>query len=305
MNILVIKHGALGDVFLSIGAIQSIRRHYSKANIFLLTQSNYKKILHNLPDVDIILEDDRGFFIKSILNLIRYIQKYQIRLIIDLQNSSRTQLYNFFIKFFTDTKILSARKFSTYAFSRKPLGLQHITDSHMEQLKILGIDNYQISNLNWMIKNNKINIEKPYVIFIPGASKTGDYKRWPSNYYGKIANYLANKNYDIYLTGSNLDMDEINEIIKICPVAKNKIQESKIDDFYDLCLNSSLIISNDTGPAHIAGLSNQHLIWLANDNKISYSCHPLGRNVHIIKSKSVKDINPKEVIMKIEYILNI
>ena len=305
MNILVIKHGALGDVFLSIGAIQSIRRHYSKANIFLLTQSNYKKILHNLPDVDIILEDDRGFFIKSILNLIRYIQKYQIRLIIDLQNSSRTQLYNFFIKFFTDTKILSARKFSTYAFSRKPLGLQHITDSHMEQLKIIGIDNYQISNLNWMIKNNKINIEKPYVIFIPGASKTGDYKRWPSNYYGKIANYLANKNYDIYLTGSNLDMDEINEIIKICPVAKNKIQESKIDNFYDLCLNSSLIISNDTGPAHIAGLSNQHLIWLANDNKISYSCHPLGRNVHIIKSKSVKDINPKEVIKKIEYILNI
>ena len=305
MNILVIKHGALGDVFLSIGAIQSIRRHYSKANIFLLTQSNYKKILHNLPDVDIILEDDRGFFIKSILNLIRYIQKYQIRLIIDLQNSSRTQLYNFFIKLFTDTKILSARKFSTYAFSRKPLGLQHITDSHMEQLKIIGIDNYQISNLNWMIKNNKINIEKPYVIFIPGASKTGDYKRWPSNYYGKIANYLANKNYDIYLTGSNLDMDEINEIIKICPVAKNKIQESKIDNFYDLCLNSSLIISNDTGPAHIAGLSNQHLIWLANDNKISYSCHPLGRNVHIIKSKSVKDINPKEVIKKIEYILNI
>jgi len=305
MNILVIKHGALGDVFLSIGAIQTIRRHYSKANIFLLTQSNYKKILHNLPDVDIILEDDRGFFIKSILNLIRYIQKYQIRLIIDLQNSSRTQLYNFFIKLFTDTKILSARKFSTYAFSRKPLGLQHITDSHMEQLKIIGIDNYQISNLNWMIKNNKINIEKPYVIFIPGASKTGDYKRWPSNYYGKIANYLANKNYDIYLTGSNLDMDEINEIIKICPVAKNKIQESKIDNFYDLCLNSSLIISNDTGPAHIAGLSNQHLIWLANDNKISYSCHPLGRNVHIIKSKSVKDINPKEVIKKIEYILNI
>jgi len=156
-----------------------------------------------------------------------------------------------------------------------------------------------------MIKNNKINIEKPYVIFIPGASKTGDYKRWPSNYYGKIANYLANKNYDIYLTGSNLDMDEINEIIKICPVAKNKIQESKIDNFYDLCLNSSLIISNDTGPAHIAGLSNQHLIWLANDNKISFSCHPLGRNVHKIKSKSVKDINPNEVIKKIEYILNI
>lgn len=305
MNILVIKHGSLGDIFLSIGAIQTIRRHYSGARLILLTQPNYKKILLNLPDVDTILEDDRGFVIQSTLKLIRYIQKYQINLIIDLQNSSRTQLYNFFIKIFTDTRILSARKFSTYLYSQKPLGLQHITDNHKEQLKKIGIDNYQISNLNWMIKNNKIDIQKPYVILIPGASKTGDYKRWPSKYYGKIANYLANKNYDIYLTGSSLDEDVINEIIKICPMAKNKINESQIDDFYDLCLKSSLIISNDTGPAHIAGLSNQHLIWLANDNKISFSCHPLGRNVHKIKSKSVKDIQPNEVIKKIENILNI
>ena len=81
--------------------------------------------------------------------------------------------------------------------------------------------------------------------------------------------------------------------------------ESKIDDFYDLCLNSSLIISNDTGPAHIAGLTNQHLIWLANDNKISFSCHPLGKNVHRIKSKNVKDIHPNQVIQKIDYVLNI
>jgi ADP-heptose:LPS heptosyltransferase len=305
MNILVIKHGSLGDIFLSIGAIQTIRKHHPTAKLILLTQSNYKKILLNLPDVDAILVDDRGFIIQSTLKLIRYIQKYQINLIIDLQNSSRTQLYNFFIKIFTDTKILSARKFSTYTYSQKPLGLQHITDNHKEQLKKIGINNYQISNLNWMIKNNKIDIKKPYVIFIPGASKTGDYKRWPSNYYGKIAIYLANKNYDIYLTGSDLDKVVINKIIKICPRAQNKINESKIDNFYDLCKGASLIIANDTGPAHIAGLSDQHLIWIANDNKLSISCHPLGRNVHKIKSKSVKDIHPNEVTKKIENILNI
>ena len=63
MNILVIKHGSLGDIFLSIGAIQTIRNHYPAARLILLTQSNYKKILMNLPDVDTILEDDRGFVI--------------------------------------------------------------------------------------------------------------------------------------------------------------------------------------------------------------------------------------------------
>jgi ADP-heptose:LPS heptosyltransferase len=305
MNILVIKHGSLGDIFLSVGAIQSIRQHYPDARLLLLTQSNYKNILNKFSEVDMILEDNRGAIIPSVLNVIGFINKYQIKLIIDLQNSSRTQIYNFFIKYFTNAKILSARKFSTYSYQQKPQGLQHITDNHKDQLKKIGINNYQISNLNWMIKKNKVNIVKPYVIFIPGASKTGEYKRWPINNYGIIANYLANKNYDIYLTGSKLDEDVINEIIKICPTAKNKIEKSKIDDFYDLCLNSSLIISNDTGPAHIAGLTNQHLIWLGNDNKISFSCHPLGKNVHIIKSKSVKDIHPNQVIQKIDYILNI
>ena len=305
MNILVIKHGSLGDIFLSLGAIQSLRQHYPDACLYLLTQSNYKNILKKFPEVDTILEDNRGPIIPSISNMIGFVNKHQINLIIDLQNSSRTQIYNFFIKYFTKAKILSARKFSSYMYYQKPLGLQHITDNHRDQLGKIGINHYQTSNLNWMIKKNKINEKKPYVIFIPGASKTGDYKRWSINNYGAIANYLADKNYEIYLTGSKLDEGVINEIIKICPFAKNKIDESKIEDFYDLCLHSSLIVSNDTGPAHIAGLSNQHLIWLANDNKISFSCHPLGKNVHKIKSKSVKDIHPNQVIQKIDYILNI
>ena len=305
MNILVIKHGSLGDIFLSVGAIQSIRKHYKDARIYLLTQSNYINILNKFPDVDTFLEDNRGPIILSISKILGFVNKHQINLVIDLQNSSRTQFYNFFIKYFTKTKILSARKFSTYAYHQKPLGLQHITDNHQDQLSKIGINHYQISNLNWMIKKNKVNEKKPYVIFIPGASQTGDYKRWPINNYGAIANYLAYKNYDIYLTGSKLDEDVINEIIKICPAAKNKIEASKIEDFYDLCLNSSLIISNDTGPAHIAGLTNKPLIWLANDNKISFSCHPLGTNVHKIKSKSVKDIHSNQVIQKIDNVLNI
>ena len=59
MNILIIKHGALGDIFLSLGAIQSVRKHYLDAKLFLLTQSNYKNVLNRLPEVDTILEDNR------------------------------------------------------------------------------------------------------------------------------------------------------------------------------------------------------------------------------------------------------
>ena len=113
MNILVIKHGSLGDIFLSVGAIQSIRQHYPDAKLFLLTQSNYKNILNKFPEVDTILEDNRDHIILSISKILGFVNKHQINLIIDLQNSSRTQFYNFFIKYCTKAKILSARKFST------------------------------------------------------------------------------------------------------------------------------------------------------------------------------------------------
>ena len=83
----------------------------------------------------------------------------------------------------------------------------------------------------------------------------------------------------------------------------NKISESKIEDFYQLCMTSVLILTNDTGPAHIAGLTNKNVIWIANDNDISKSCYPLGDNVHKITSSNVKNISVDTITDKIEQIL--
>ena len=65
MNILISKHGSLGDIFLSLGAIQSIIQHYQDARLFLLTQSNYKNILKKFHEVDTILEDNSDHIILS------------------------------------------------------------------------------------------------------------------------------------------------------------------------------------------------------------------------------------------------
>ena len=301
MNILIIKHGSLGDLVMSFGAIKTIRINYPNSNIFLLTQSNYKKIFHKFPFVNEILIDDRkGIFI-SLKNIIHIVRNKKINLVIDLQNSTRTETYNFFLKFLCRCKILSARRFSNYKYDQKKLGTQHITKNHLDQLKLLGIKNLSQPDLNWMLKGEVKLSNK--VIFIPGTSKSGQYRKWPPEKYAKVAKFLLNKNYDIYLTGSSLDLPTINEIIRLCPKSMNKINESKIEDFYQLCMTSKLIITNDSGPAHIAGLTNKNVIWIANDNKISKSCHPLGNNLHKITSQNVKNISAATIIDKIEQIL--
>lgn len=301
MNILIIKHGSLGDVVMSFGAIKTIRVNYHNSLIFLLTQSNYKKFFNNLPFVNEILTDDRVSIFPSVLNILKIVKNKEIDLVIDLQNSTRTEIYNFFLKYFRKCKILSSKKFSHYKYKQKKTGVQHVTKNHQDQLKVLGINNYFKPDLNWMIKGNIKTSNK--VIIIPGASKSGEYKKWPSQKYAQVAKFLVNKNYEIYLTGSGMDLDTINEIIEICPESKNKINESIIEDFYELCMKSKLIITNDTGPAHIAGLTDKNVIWIANDNKISRSCYPLGNNLHKITSRNVKNISVNTIINKIEEIL--
>lgn len=301
MNVLIIKHGSLGDVVLSFGAIKSIRTYLSHKNLYLLTQSNYKRFFKDLPYVDAIFEDNRKNIFFSIIEILSLVRKNKINLVIDLQNSNRTGIYNFFIKYFSKSKIISARKFSTYPYKQKKLGEQHITQNHADQIKLLGINKYLPPDISWMDRNYEAS--ENYVIMIPGASKSGAYKKWPSINYGLVSNFLISKNLKIYLTGSDIDLDDIDEIIKISPSALNKVEDSKIDNFYTLCKNAKLIISNDTGPAHIAGLTNAPMIWLANENNTSNSCHPLGQNVHKITSKDIKNIAVNDVIQKINELL--
>ena len=301
MNILIIKHGSLGDVVLSFGAIKSIRTYFKHKKLYLLTQSSYKNFFKDIPYVDAILEDNRGNIFFSIINILRIIRINKIDLVLDLQNSSRTGLYNFFIKFFSKSKIISARAFSNYPYVQKKLGQQHITQNHADQIKLLGLNDYLGPDLTWMLRDN-IYTEN-YVVIIPGASKSGAYKKWPISKFAEISKYLVLKNLKVYLTGSYLDIDDINKIIQICPQALNKIEDSKIENFYTLCKKARLIVSNDTGPAHIAGLSNTPMIWLANDNNTSKSCYPLGENVHKLTSKDVKDIPVEQVIQKIDNLI--
>ena len=301
MNILIIKHGSLGDLIVSFGAMKTLRVNYPNSNIYLLTQSNYKKIFINLPYVNEILIDDRIAIFPSLKNLLSIVKEKNINLVFDLQNSTRTEIYNFFLKIFTKCKILSARKFSSYKYKQKKLGIQHISKNHQDQLKHLGINHFKKPDLSWML-NDDIKVTKK-VILIPGASKSGEYKKWPSDKFAQVAKYLVLRKYEIYLTGSNLDLNTINEIIELCPESMNKINESKVKDFYQLCMTSELILTNDTGPAHIAGLTNKNVIWIANDNNISRSCYPLGDNVHKITSSNIKNISVNTITDKIEQIL--
>ena len=98
-NILIIKHGSLGDIAQISGAIQDIKENHSEDKVFMLTTSPYEELFLKCPYIDEVYIDQRFSRLNLIylLKLKQMITKLGLKKIFDLQNSSRTSFYRKFL----------------------------------------------------------------------------------------------------------------------------------------------------------------------------------------------------------------
>jgi len=299
-KILIIKHGSLGDIVFALPALASIRATYIEAKIYLLTENKYINFFNRWNIFDFLLSDNRKEnFFKS-LNKLFKLRNIQFDLIIDLQNSQRTSLYNLFFRIFYSAKICSSRPFAHYRYYIQPQGSETAITGLFNQLRLIGIKEIDNQSYHWLKVKIKENYNKPLALIIPGVSKGADYKQWQPEKFAEIAKYCELKNYRICVVGSTTDSFSAEPILHKCKNVLNKINLSPPEIIYSIALKSTLIFSNDTGPGHIASLANNHIIWIINDNNISKANIINNEINHKILSNSVKNISSEEVIKYIE-----
>ena len=296
-NILIIKHGSIGDFVMAFSAIQSVREKFPNEKIILITTSLIARIFKKIPYINQICIDDRKSFL-DIFNYLSILKKYQINFIIDLQNSQRTEFYHLITRcFFNDIKINSSKKYANFRYRIPRHGNEHVTEGLNNQLKLLNINKLNKLDISWLAKKDFQNkFEREYIVLIPGTSESGKKKRWPSKYFSKLSNYLIELGYEVLITGVSSDRYLIKEILNNSPSAINAEHMSKFDIFLNLSQNAGLIISVDTGPAHVAALSDTPMIWLVEEGPYSKTNSPVSKNLSIIKSKNMSLISVKEVL---------
>ena len=296
-NILIIKHGSIGDFVMAFSAIQSVREKFPNEKIILITTSLIARIFKKIPYINQICIDDRKSFL-DIFNYLSILKKYQINFIIDLQNSQRTEFYHLITRcFFNDIKINSSKKYANFRYRIPRHGNEHVTEGLNNQLKLLNINKLNKLDISWLVKKDFQNkFEREYIVLIPGTSESGKKKRWPSKYFSKLSNYLIELGYEVLITGVSSDRYLIKEILNNSPSAINAEHMSKFDIFLNLSQNARLIISVDTGPAHVAALSDTPMIWLVEEGPYSKTNSPVSKNLSIIKSKNMSLISVKEVL---------
>ena len=297
-NILIIKHGALGDLIQITNALKSIRHKYPDSKITLLTDKKFNFFSDKIIFIDEVIYENRSSFLRIDLWLaviLKVIAK-DFYLVFDLQNSDRTSIYYFFIRLFNSRVIWSgSRRGGVFKYRPKNFESIYIKDRIKNQLALMHINIDDQPDISWMIKKDMTGLpDNNFVILLPGSSLQHKYKRWPAEKFARVANYLKEKNIDTIILGQSYS--EGYELKKI------KLLAPKVIDFSDKDLNclattaSKAIgaIGNDSGPAHIVAAAGCPVTWLLSGN-FNPNVQLVGSKVNILKKDNIKDITVEEV----------
>ena len=175
-NILIIKHGSLGDLIQANGAIKDIKNFYQNRKVLLLTAEPYSIFMSECPYLDGVIIDKRlpRWNLFYLNNLKKKLERYNFSKVFDLQNSSRTKFYRrFIIKKIewssSETSLEPGQKKAD--FDQNP-----VLDRMEIQLKKSGIQPEFIKNidLSWAISDitrlTKQYANNEYILLFPFCS---------------------------------------------------------------------------------------------------------------------------------------
>ena len=256
-NILIIKHGSLGDLIQANGAIKDIKEHYKNRKVFLLTSEAYAIFMSECPYIDGVLIDKRlpRWNLFFLLNLRKLLSKYNFSKVIDLQNSNRTIFYRKFI--LKNATWISSLNTLEKGQTKADFDNYPVLDRMELQLKKDNIPTTYLKDidLEWAKRDLSSLIRKftnrDYILIFPFCSKKNQEKKWP--YYKNLISQIRREYKNRYSVLIAPGVNEVEEALKLSAnVVLDEGKSVNINQLISLINDAKFIISNDTGPAHIA-----------------------------------------------------
>ena len=259
-NILIIKHGSLGDIAQASGAIQDISENNPKDEIHILTTKAYFELFKKNPFIQNVILDKRlsRFNLIYLYLLMGTLKKFHFTKVYDLQNSSRTNFYRNILFPKSKFNIWSSSETTLpINISKEEFDKNPVLNRFDHQLKTSGLNtsNVMKPDFSWSCTNidniKKDNGLKEYIILFPFCSAHLDVKKWP--YYNELIQLIKNKfndRYKIVVAPGPSEINDAKNINAISILDQNKALN--ISQLSSLIKESSFIIANDTGPAHMS-----------------------------------------------------
>lgn len=315
----MIDFGQLGDVVLSLPALNALRRKFPDAKITVMAGQIPAQVIRLGEVADEIMRVDKVLLRKSskiwsiwqILRFVKDVRGRKFDLIVDLHSLYETNLLAFLSG--SKHRLLSNRHNRSLDFlgnfNPKPPKedkAMHIIDRYFDVLKPLGIEgsdkNIELFptavDLDYVDRECFGNLAPGFqnaVGLFPGAGNPS--RCWSLRKFAELAHKLLNDGLRpiVFLGPEEAGLKET--IIDHFPVETIVCEKLTISRFIAALSRMPIFVANDTGPLHLALAVGVPTIVLLYETAPK-TFMPLSEKLHLIQNKQIEEILVEEVYQK-------
>ena len=246
--VLVIRHGAFGDLLQADGALRDLREHHRDRRIVLLASSPYTRLMARCPYVDEVIPDPRAPLLQLGRNLalLRSLRERGFERVYDLQGSDRTALYR---------RLMPEPAHWLRKHNPADTGTpDRLAYAWMLAQAGIRVHHADAPDPGWMADDATprlaaAGVPSKYIVLIPGSAARHARKRWPG--YAELAHRLGEAGHAVVVAPGP---DEL-ELARQLPCRLLTGPDGGFLDWFALAgvlKRAAFVVGNDTGPTHLA-----------------------------------------------------
>jgi len=273
-NILIIKPSALGDIVHTLPVLPSLRAAFPAAKLTWLVRKEFAPLLDCTEGLDEVLLFDRKAMAKwfccprafaCFRDFKKQLRDRQFDLVLDLQGLFRSGVFAKMTGCAMRVGMTEAREFANLFHTHqvdRPSDSVHILDYYFAVLKAVGVETCvpeckltapaaAQDTIRQKLETNRL-MPKQFMVLIPGSAHA--YKCWPAEQFAKLAEAFHRQHgwpAVVVGTGSEGVYARAIQAHTATPVIDLTGQTS-IPELVALFGQAGAVVSNDTGPGHIA-----------------------------------------------------
>jgi|SRR5579884_1259992 len=283
-NIAVIRASALGDFIFALPALTALREMFPEAKVSYLGKQWHKDLLgerESLIDQVIVVPPVAGVGEKEtfpndhlvLKKFFRRMQKEKFDVAIQLHGGGRYS--NPFVRNLGANYTIGTKTPDAQALD-KTIPYDYYQSEYIRWLEVVSLIGAKTTQIMPRIDPTSQDIEEAYqalqdnikniIVLHPGA--TDKRRRWRPERFAEVADYFAQKGFRIVVTGTNDEKSVVENVIgRMRGTAENFYNKLSLKGLTGLLSLADLVISNDTGPLHLAdalGCKTVGIYWCGN-----------------------------------------
>ena len=146
----------------------------------------------------------------------------------------------------------------------EPLGIAPVTDLAPVPVPTTVEEEQRVDGV---LREAGIRSADRIAIVHPGSGANFPLRRWPADRFAGVADYLAQRGFCVVLSGARSEADIVARVQRrMTERAFNAVGRFSLGELIALLSRAALVISNDTGPVHLAAAQGTPVIGLYGPN---------------------------------------